>query len=159
LRVRVLHLGRAARAADGRAHPLHRLQGPHDEAARRAARGRGREDQGVSVAFDVGWAKRSVPTDPVEQPNVFACARRLRAFAHPTVLALALATQPSCAADLQVYSSGAPAQVVQAAAVTFSQQTGDRVSVAVAIVAEIERRLAAAPAPDVVILPAPVIGA
>jgi molybdate transport system substrate-binding protein len=96
-----------------------------------------------------------VPTD------LFAhtWARRLRAFAHPTVLALALVTQPSLAAELHVYSSGAPAQVVQIVAARVSKQAGDRVSVTVATVAEIRDKLSATPAPDVVILPAPVIGA
>jgi molybdate transport system substrate-binding protein len=72
---------------------------------------------------------------------------------------LALTTRPALAADLQVYSSGAPAQVVQAIATTFSRATGHRVSVTVATVAEVKQKLSAAPAPDVVILPAPVIGA
>jgi molybdate transport system substrate-binding protein len=72
---------------------------------------------------------------------------------------LALAPQPLLAVDLQVDSSGAPAQVVRAVADTFSNATAQRVSVTVATVAEIERKLAAAPAPDLVILPAPVIGA
>src|SRR5262245_47271915 len=47
LRLRVLHLGRAPRAAHGRAQELHRVQGPHDEASRRAARRGGREGQGL----------------------------------------------------------------------------------------------------------------
>ena len=36
--LRVLHLGRAPRAADGRAEELHRVQGPHDASGRRCAR-------------------------------------------------------------------------------------------------------------------------
>jgi molybdate transport system substrate-binding protein len=72
---------------------------------------------------------------------------------------LALTAQSSLAVDIQVYSSGAPAQVAQAVATTFSHATSNHVSVAVATVAEIRTKLSAAPAPDVVILPAPVIGA
>jgi molybdate transport system substrate-binding protein len=80
-------------------------------------------------------------------------------FAHPTILAFLLATQASLAADLHVYSSGAPGQVAQNLAERFFDSTGHRVSVTVATVAEIRARLSAAPAPDVVILPAPVMDA
>jgi len=90
--------------------------------------------------------------------NLGVWARRFCVFARLTFLALALAPQSSRAADLHVVASGAPAQVVQAVAATFSHATGDQVSVTVATVAEVERKLAAAPGPDVVILPAPVIG-
>ena len=45
--LRLLHLGRAPRTADGGAEELHRAQGPAAQAARRRARGRRREDQGV----------------------------------------------------------------------------------------------------------------
>ena len=45
----LLRLGRAPRAADGRAEELHRLQGPHAAAPGRAARRRGREGQGLGL--------------------------------------------------------------------------------------------------------------
>jgi len=45
--LRLLHLGRPPRAANGGAQELHRVQGPHAQASRRRARGRGREDQGL----------------------------------------------------------------------------------------------------------------
>jgi molybdate transport system substrate-binding protein len=77
----------------------------------------------------------------------------------PAFAIVLLLTQPSLAAELRVYSSGAPAPVVQIVAAKFSTQTGDRVPVTVATVGEIRDKLSAAPAPDVVILPAPVIGA
>jgi molybdate transport system substrate-binding protein len=80
-------------------------------------------------------------------------------FAHPTILAFLLVTQASPAADLRVYSSGAPAQVAQDLAARFFDATGHRLSVTVATVAEIRTRLSAAPAPDIVILPAPVMDA
>ena len=76
-----------------------------------------------------------------------------------TLAFLALVAQPSHAADIRVYSSGAPAQVAQIVAQTFSTATDDRVSVTVATVAEIRQKLSAAPAPDIVILPAPVMDA
>ena len=114
----------------------------------------------MSLALNVGWAKRSVPTDSVKQWNHCAWARRFRAFAHPTIVALALTTQPSHAADLRVYTSGAPAYIVQiVVAASFFTATGYRVSVTVGTVAEIRQMLSAAPAPDVVILPAPVMDA
>jgi molybdate transport system substrate-binding protein len=72
---------------------------------------------------------------------------------------LSFTARASLAADLSVYSSGAPAQVAQNLAARFFDSTGHRVSVTVATVAEIRSRLSAAPAPDVVILPAPVMDA
>src|SRR5262249_43647635 len=45
--LRLLHLGRPPRAADGGAQALHRVQGPHAQASRRQTRGGGREDQGL----------------------------------------------------------------------------------------------------------------
>jgi len=59
LRPRFLHLGRAARAADGGDEKLHRAQGPHAQAPRRRPRGGRREDQGVTISSL--RAKRSNP--------------------------------------------------------------------------------------------------
>jgi molybdate transport system substrate-binding protein len=100
-----------------------------------------------------------VPTDLVAARKRCAWARRVRAFAHPAAFVLALAAQQSLAADLRVYSSGAPAQVAQVVAARFADVSGHRASVTVATVAEIRDRLTAAPAPDVVVLPAPVMDA
>ena len=63
LRLRLLHLGRAPRAADGRAQELHRAQGPHAQAARGRPRGRGREGQGVGSGqhAPINWRYRSRP--------------------------------------------------------------------------------------------------
>ena len=113
----------------------------------------------MSRALNVGWAKRSVPATFVEQPNLCAWARRFRAFAHPTILVLGLATQPSIAADIRVYVSGAPAQVVPVLAARSPTAARDRVSVTIGTVAEIRQMLSNSAAPDVVILPAPVIDA
>ena len=71
------------------------------------------------------------------------------------IVALALATQASRAADLQVYVSGAPAQVAQSLAARFRDATGDRVVLTSATIAEMQRRLAAGERPDAIILPAP----
>ena len=72
---------------------------------------------------------------------------------------LALATQASLAADLQVYSSGAPAQVAQSLAARFFDATGHRVVLTSATIVEIKRKLAAGDKPDAIILPAPTIEA
>ena len=89
-----------------------------------------------------------------------AAPRPGRTAARPgAVLAIiALGTWPSLAADIRVYSSGAPAQVVQMLGARFSQATGHRVSFTVATVSEI-RRMLSAEKPDVVILPVPPIEA
>jgi molybdate transport system substrate-binding protein len=71
----------------------------------------------------------------------------------------ALATPASFAADLQVYSSGAPAQVAQGLAARFLGATGHRVVLTSATIAEMRRRLAAGERPDAIILPAPAIEA
>src|SRR5215470_11060841 len=75
------------------------------------------------------------------------------------IVALVLATQASLAADLQVYSSGAPAQVAQSLAAKFLDATGHRVVLISAIVAEVRRKLAAGDRPDAIIVPAPTIEA
>jgi molybdate transport system substrate-binding protein len=105
----------------------------------------------------VGWAKRSVPTDLIHASRRLTWARRLRAFAHPTIFALAFAVQASLAADLQIYSSGAPAQVAQSLVARFADATGHHVVLTSATIAEMQRRLAAGESPDAIILPAPTI--
>ena len=72
---------------------------------------------------------------------------------------LALNTHASSAADIRVYSSGAPAEVVRVVAQKFSAATGHRVLVTSGTIVEIERKLAAGETPDVIILPAPSIAA
>jgi molybdate transport system substrate-binding protein len=80
----------------------------------------------------------------------------------PAILGFAillLVTPPSLAADLQVYSSGAPAQVAQSLAARFRDATGHRVVLTSATIAEMQRRLAAGERPDAIILPAPAVEA
>jgi molybdate transport system substrate-binding protein len=80
----------------------------------------------------------------------------------PAILGFAILLQAapqSLAADLQVYSSGAPAQVAQSLAARFRDATGHRVVLTSATIAEMRRRLAAGERPDAIILPAPTIGA
>jgi molybdate transport system substrate-binding protein len=71
----------------------------------------------------------------------------------------ALTAQASVAADLQVYSSGAPAQVAQSLVAKFFDATGHRVVLTSATIAEMQRKLAAGERPDAIILPAPTIAA
>jgi molybdate transport system substrate-binding protein len=113
----------------------------------------------VRLALNVGWAKRSVPTNSIATRKRCAWARRFRAFAHPTIFVLALTAQPSLAADIQVYSSGAPAQVAQSLAARFLAATGHRVVLTSATIGEMRRKLAAGDRPDAIILPAPTIAA
>jgi molybdate transport system substrate-binding protein len=80
----------------------------------------------------------------------------------PAILAfviLLLAAAPSLAADLRVYSSGAPGQVAQGLAARFFDATGHRVTLTSATIAEMQRKLAAGEKPDAIILPAPTIAA
>jgi len=72
---------------------------------------------------------------------------------------LLLASPQSLAADLQVYSSGAPAQVAESLAARFRDATGHRVVLTSATIGEMQRRLAAGEKPDAIILPAPAIEA
>jgi molybdate transport system substrate-binding protein len=114
----------------------------------------------VKLALNVGWAKRSVPTNRITVRKFGAWARRLRAFAHPTILAFSLTAQPSLAAEVRVYTSGAPAPVVQiVAALSSANMARDHVWVTVGTVAEIQRMLTTTQPPDAVILPGPVIDA
>jgi molybdate transport system substrate-binding protein len=73
------------------------------------------------------------------------------------ILAAALSARTAVADDIRVFSSGAPAEVVQRLAARFAQETGHRVLFTVANPATIQRRLAAGESADIVILPAPII--
>jgi molybdate transport system substrate-binding protein len=61
------------------------------------------------------------------------------------------------AADIHVFSSGAPADVAKELAAKFTQESGHRVLFSVANPAVIQRKLAAGETPDIVILPVPVV--
>jgi molybdate transport system substrate-binding protein len=99
------------------------------------------------------------------RPDMRAPLRTLRflgraaVWSAATFAALALGTQPSHSADIRVYSSGAPGQVAQSLAATFSNATGHRILLTVGTILEIQQKLAAGDKPDVVILPAPTIDA
>jgi molybdate transport system substrate-binding protein len=61
------------------------------------------------------------------------------------------------AADIRVFSSGAPAGVAKQLAAKFGQESGNRVLFTVANPAVIQQKLAAGETPDIVILPVPII--
>jgi molybdate transport system substrate-binding protein len=61
------------------------------------------------------------------------------------------------AADISVFSSGAPAEVEKVLAAQFTREGGYRVVFTVANPAIIQRKLSAGETPDIVILPAPII--
>src|SRR5262245_26861593 len=70
--------------------------------------------------------------------------------------AMLAAAAAAMAAEIRVFSSGAPAEVEKAVAATFTQATGHRVVFTVATPAEIQARLKGGETPDIVILPAPI---
>jgi molybdate transport system substrate-binding protein len=70
---------------------------------------------------------------------------------------LAATIPPAAAADLNVFSTGAPSVVLKALAVPFARDTGHRVSFTVATPGELQKKLAAGATPDLVVMPAPVI--
>jgi molybdate transport system substrate-binding protein len=61
------------------------------------------------------------------------------------------------AADIRVFSSGAPAEVEKVLAAQFTRESGHRVLFTVANPAIIQQKPAGGEAPDIVILPAPII--
>ncbi len=77
-----------------------------------------------------------------------------------SMLVLAAATtaaSAALAADINVLSSGAPAEVEKLLAAKFARETGHRVLFTVANPAVIQRKLSDGDTPDIVVLPAPII--
>jgi molybdate transport system substrate-binding protein len=74
-----------------------------------------------------------------------------------TVFIVVAASGVADAAEIRVYSSGAPAQAAKAIAANFSAQTGHQITFTVAQPATIEGELAAGDRADIVILPSPAI--
>ncbi len=83
-----------------------------------------------------------------------------RAFGAATLLgAAATAGGAAVAADIRVFTSGAPAEVAKVLAAKFAQDTGHRVVFTVAPPAIIRQKLANGETADMVVLPAPAIEA
>ena len=70
-----------------------------------------------------------------------------------------LSAAPLCAAELRVYSGGAPQETLKLLAPEFEKATGHRVAFTFAVVGAIQQRLEAGEKADVVLLPAPLIDA
>jgi molybdate transport system substrate-binding protein len=81
------------------------------------------------------------------------------AWATAVVAVLPLGTEASKAADVRVFTSGAPSAVQKAVAAKFMQATGHRVIITAETLGKIRQELAGAEYPDVVVLPVPTINA
>jgi molybdate transport system substrate-binding protein len=71
----------------------------------------------------------------------------------------ALSAAPVSAADLRVYSGGAPQDTLKLLVPDFERMTGHRAALTFAVVGDIRERLQAGEAADVVLLPVPLIDA
>lgn len=80
----------------------------------------------------------------------------LAAAAIPALISAAMAPS-AAAAELHVFSTGAPSVVLKVLAETFTRDSGDRITFTVGTPGELQKKLAAAATPDVVVMPAPVI--
>jgi molybdate transport system substrate-binding protein len=72
---------------------------------------------------------------------------------------LGMSVTPLLAAELRVYSGGAPQETLKLLAPEFEKATGHRVAFTFAVVGAIQQRLEAGEKADVVLLPAPLISA
>ena len=73
------------------------------------------------------------------------------------MLGAVVAASTALAAEIRVFSSGAPAEVEKIVAAKFTQETGHQVTFTVATPADIQARLKSGETPDIVVLPAPII--
>lgn len=71
--------------------------------------------------------------------------------------ALFAVSAPVDAAELKVFSTGAPSVVLEVLAKTFTRESGDSVSFTVATPGELQKKLTAGATPDLVVMPAPVV--
>jgi molybdate transport system substrate-binding protein len=70
---------------------------------------------------------------------------------------LALAGSPAAAANISVFSTGAPSAVLKVLAAAFARDTGNHVEFTVGTPGDLQNKLAAGATPDLVVAPAPVI--
>ena len=75
------------------------------------------------------------------------------------VAVLSLGMIPSAAADIHVFTSGAPSAVQKDVAAKFMQATGNRVVITAETLSKVRETLAGAEHPDVVVLPIPAMNA
>ena len=88
----------------------------------------------------------------------FGAQQRRRLARAIAVVPLAL-SMTAGAAEIRVFTSGAPAEVQKRLAVEFARDAGHRVTFTVGNPAGIRQRLASGETPDIVVLPAPTIEA
>ena len=68
---------------------------------------------------------------------------------------LAATLSPAAAADIAVFSTGAPSVVLKELSVPFARDTGNRVTFTVATPGELQKKLAAGETPDLVVMRRP----
>ena len=90
-------------------------------------------------------------------PRVPGARRTLAVLA--SALAMSLCATSVAAADIRVFSGGAPQAVLRVLAPEFEQATGHRIQFTFSLVTDIQRKLAAGEKADVILLPVPLIAA
>src|SRR5205085_9047636 len=73
--------------------------------------------------------------------------------------ALSLTGSAAVAADIQVWSGGAPKEVLGVLTPQFEKQTGHRLHFTYVVIAAMQQKLAAGEKPDMVLMPVPAIDA
>jgi molybdate transport system substrate-binding protein len=92
-----------------------------------------------------------VITDGMTSPSFLVAAL--------AAIALGLAVEPSAAADVHVFTSGAPADVQRGLSRDFSEKSAHRLVITSGTLSAIQQRLSGSESADVVVLPAPTIEA
>jgi molybdate transport system substrate-binding protein len=83
--------------------------------------------------------------------------KHLQSRTFGAVVLLAATALPAAAADISVFSTGAPSVVLKVLAGKFTHDTGHQVEFTVATPGQLQKKLAAGTTPDLVVMPAPVI--
>ena len=81
----------------------------------------------------------------------------IHALGVAVLIAAAAMVSPAAAADVSVFSSGAPSVVLKKLAVSFTRESGNPVVFTVATPGELQKKLADGAVPDLVVAPSPVI--
>jgi molybdate transport system substrate-binding protein len=114
---------------------------------------------GLLIALCAGLWRASPLKEITTSGNGMTCPlfqRRLFA-AFMAIAASGLAPTPSAAADVRVFSSGAPAEIAQGLARAFTEATGHRLLITSGTVGSLQQRLLGSESADVVVLPMPTI--
>jgi molybdate transport system substrate-binding protein len=93
-----------------------------------------------------------------EQENTMPMLSRRRIYVATLSFAVSIvALTSSFAAEIRVFSGGAPKEVLTALTPEFEKQTGHKVQFTFAVVGTIQQKLAAGEKPDMVLLPVPAL--